>query len=58
MGGSSITLMSRILPRYIEVRGIFTPRGGIAIYPFANHGDAEHQWLVQDRLKASFVDSF
>ncbi|MDE7472833.1 MAG: preQ(1) synthase [Muribaculaceae bacterium] len=45
-------------PRYIEVRGIFTPRGGIAIYPFANHGDAEHQWLVQDRLKASFVDSF
>ncbi|MDE6402758.1 MAG: hypothetical protein K2K86_03000, partial [Muribaculaceae bacterium] len=45
-------------PRYIEVRGLFTPRGGISIYPFANHGDAEHQWLVNDRLKASFLDSF
>jgi len=24
-------------PRYIEVEGIFTPRGGISIYPFANY---------------------
>lgn len=23
-------------PKYIEVRGLFTPRGGIAIWPFAN----------------------
>lgn len=45
-------------PKYIEVKGIFTPRGGISIYPFANHGDAEHQWLVKDRLKASFLESF
>lgn len=45
-------------PRYIEVRGLFTPRGGISIYPFANYGDEEHQWLVQDRLKASFLESF
>jgi len=45
-------------PRYIEVKGIFTPRGGISIYPFANHGDEEHQWLVKDRLKASFLESF
>ena len=45
-------------PRYIEVKGIFTPRGGISIYPFANHGDEEHQWLVRDRLKASFLESF
>lgn len=45
-------------PRYIEVKGIFTPRGGISIYPFANHGDEEHQWLVRDRLKASFLDTF
>ena len=28
-------------PRYIEVRGIFTPRGGISIYPFACRADAE-----------------
>lgn len=41
-------------PRYIEVKGIFTPRGGISIYPFANYGDAEHQDMVRARLLASF----
>lgn len=41
-------------PRYIEVRGIFTPRGGISIYPFANYGDDDHQDLVRARLLASF----
>ena len=51
-------LVSLMDPKYIEVKGIFTPRGGIAIYPFANHGDDEHQWLVKDRLKASFLDNF
>ena len=25
-------------PRYIEVTGIFKPRGGISIFPFANYG--------------------
>ena len=25
-------------PKYIEVTGIFLPRGGISIYPFANYG--------------------
>ncbi len=45
-------------PKYIDVRGLFTPRGGISIYPFANRGDADHQWLVKDRLKASFLDNF
>lgn len=45
-------------PRYIEVKGIFTPRGGIAIFPFANYGDADHQWLVKERLRASFLDKF
>lgn len=25
-------------PKYIEVTGFFTPRGGISIYPFANWG--------------------
>ena len=43
-------------PRYLEVRGIFTPRGGISIYPFANYGDAEHQDMVRARLLASFPD--
>lgn len=25
-------------PKYIEVTGIFTPRGGISIFPYANYG--------------------
>lgn len=39
-------------PKYIEVTGIFTPRGGISIYPFANYADAEHEPLKQARLIA------
>ena len=45
-------------PKYIEVRGIFMPRGGISIIPFANYGDAEHQELVRTRLAASFPSDF
>lgn len=44
-------------PMYIEVKGIFTPRGGISIYPFANWGDEQHQELVKSRLAASFVSN-
>lgn len=42
-------------PRYIEVTGIFTPRGGIAIYPFANYGDSDHQSLVAERRFAQLA---
>ena len=42
-------------PRYIEVTGIFTPRGGIAIYPFANYGDDEHQELAAMRRREAFA---
>ena len=45
-------------PRYIEVKGMFTPRGGISIHPFANWGDEEHQDLVKERLLASFPNQF
>ena len=31
-------LVKLMEPRYIEVTGIFTPRGGISIYPYANYG--------------------
>lgn len=41
-------------PRYIEVKGIFTPRGGISIYPFANYGDAAHQAMAEARRLAVF----
>ncbi|MGX8718398.1 MAG: preQ(1) synthase [Desulfovibrio sp.] len=43
-------------PRYIEVTGFFTPRGGIAIWPYCNYGRpgtkyekmAEHRLLEHD----------
>ncbi len=34
-------LIKLLDPKYIEVEGIFTPRGGISIYPFANYGKKE-----------------
>jgi 7-cyano-7-deazaguanine reductase len=30
-------LVKLLEPKYLEVEGIFTPRGGISIYPFANY---------------------
>lgn len=47
-------LVKLMNPRYIEVKGIFTPRGGIAIHPFANYGDEAHQDMVRERMLASF----
>ena len=39
-------------PKYIEVTGFFTPRGGISIYPYANYGRPGTKWeqLAWDRL--------
>ncbi len=51
-------LVQLMSPRYIEVRGIFTPRGGISIWPFANYADAAHQELARARMLAAFPDSF
>ncbi|MCQ2195402.1 MAG: preQ(1) synthase [Paludibacteraceae bacterium] len=45
-------LIALMQPRYIEVYGIFTPRGGISIYPFANYADENHQELKAQRLAA------
>lgn len=44
-------------PKYIEVRGLFMPRGGISIFPFANKGDAEHQDLEKARRMAAFAEN-
>lgn len=39
-------------PKYIEVVGIFTPRGGISIYPYCNYGrkNTEYEFLAKERL--------
>ena len=31
-------------PKYIEVQGIFTPRGGISIDPYCNYGKPGTRW--------------
>ena len=44
-------------PKYIEVTGIFTPRGGISIYPYANYGrkDTKYEKIAEERLLAHSV---
>lgn len=39
-------------PKYIEVLGEFTPRGGIAIHPFANYGQSgtAFEQMARERL--------
>ena len=39
-------------PKYIEVTGIFTPRGGISIHPYANFGKlgTKYEKLAEKRL--------
>ena len=37
-------------PKYLEVRGIFSPRGGIAIFPYYNYvGDAKYESFAMQR---------
>ncbi|MDR0989044.1 MAG: preQ(1) synthase [Prevotellaceae bacterium] len=45
-------LIALMNPKYIEVTGFFTPRGGISIYPYANYGrqGTRYQQLAADRL--------
>ncbi len=40
-------------PKYIEVTGFFTPRGGISIWPYANYGHPGTRWeqLARTRLE-------
>lgn len=40
-------------PKYIEVTGIFTPRGGISIWPYANYGrpGTEYEELARYRMR-------
>ena len=37
-------LIALMQPKYIEVTGLFTPRGGISIYPYANYGRPGTKW--------------
>ena len=39
-------------PKYIEVIGLFTPRGGISIYPYANYGKpgTKYEKMAEQRM--------
>ncbi|MDR1937629.1 MAG: preQ(1) synthase [Tannerellaceae bacterium] len=45
-------LIALMEPKYIEVTGIFTPRGGISIYPYCNCGKpgTKYEALAEQRL--------
>lgn len=48
-------LVKLMEPKYLEVIGIFNPRGGISIYPFANYvGDEKFNALAAQRMAAVF----
>mgnify|MGYP002527501214 CR=1 FL=1 len=45
-------------PKYIEVLGLFTPRGGISIYPYANYGRSGTKYaeMAEQRLLSRQLD--
>ena len=45
-------LVKLMEPKYIEVIGLFTPRGGISIYPYANYGQpgTKYEQTAEQRM--------
>ena len=43
-------LIKILQPRYLEVEGIFSVRGGISIVPYVNYGRGEFEELAKNRL--------
>ena len=45
-------LVRLMQPKYIEVVGLFVPRGGIRIYPYANYGmpGTKYEKMAEERL--------
>ena len=45
-------LVALMQPKYIEVWGEFSPRGGISIYPYCNHsnGETEYREIAKYRI--------
>ena len=52
-------LVKLMEPKYLEVKGVFTPRGGIAIYPFANYGEkgTKYEKIAEERLFESLKEN-
>ena len=50
-------LVKLMSPRYIEVIGIFNPRGGISIYPMATYATEPFRELERQRRLSGFHNS-
>ena len=51
-------LINLMDPKYIEVRGIFSPRGGISIFPFVNYyKDEEFAYFAEQRKLDALRDA-
>ena len=50
-------LVKLMAPKYIEVIGLFTPRGGISIYPYANYGKpgTKYEKMAEQRMLSQQV---
>ena len=50
-------LVRLMQPKYIEVIGLFTPRGGISIYPYANYSKpgTRYEKLAERRLMEHII---
>ena len=48
----NIIMKDLVRLKYIEVIGLFTPRGGISIYPYANYGrpGTKYEQMAEQRL--------
>ena len=49
-------LIALMDPKYIEVWGKFTPRGGLSIDPFANYGKPGTDWEKTAKERLHFHD--
>lgn len=47
-------LWNLMQPRYLEVKGVFMPRGGISIHPFACRADSNHKEMEKLRIMGNF----
>lgn len=51
-------LVKLLDPKYLEVRGLFAPRGGLSIYPFYNYvGDEKYSKFAEQRKLDVMRDS-
>ena len=51
-------LIRLLEPKYIEVWGKFTPRGGICIDPYCNYGKQESDWVQTARNRLHMHDMY